>query len=48
VDEKGEQIKDKIVYQDIVSDLACSNDNLDDLYIINAKKAFRWPSPPSI
>jgi hypothetical protein len=48
VDEKGEQIKDKIVYQDIVSDLACSNDNLDDLYIINAKKAFRWASSPSI
>jgi hypothetical protein len=36
VDEKGEQIKDKIVYQDIVSVLACLNDNLDDLYVINA------------
>jgi hypothetical protein len=48
VDEKGEQIKDKIVYQDIVRIIACSNDNLDDLYIINAKKAFRWPSSPSI
>ena len=46
VDEKGEQIKDKIVYQDIVSIVSMLTYFLDDFHAVNASKAL-WRACPA-
>jgi hypothetical protein len=48
VDEKGEQIRDKIVYQDIVSLLSNLTFLIDDFHPVNASKALWWPCTPSL